>query len=164
MTQNFSSPMANFYRGQMNGISNPMNFMPSYQMPQFQNPIFQQPQQQTQQTGFPCRPVTSIEEARGAIIDASAPYVFTNLGNNEIYTKCVLSDGTAKLNRYILAPEQQPQQQPQNDIEQLKAQIIAHNEAIIKLNDEILAIKGGAKNDELTTTNGKSISNTKNSK
>ena len=178
MMNNSSSPMANFYRNQMSNISSPMGYVPQYQTPM---PQYQQPAQQNTQplnTNFPCRPVTSIEEARAAIIDASAPYVFTNLGNNEIYTKCLLSDNTAKLTRYVLAPEHQVQQtqtqqiepaQNNQDIEQMKAQIIALNDEIIKLNNEIVTLKqGGLKNDEQSTandtaTNGKSSSKSKNS-
>lgn len=163
MQNNFSSPMANYYRNQMNGISSPMSYTPQYTQT-----LPQMTQQTTTSNNFPCRPVTSIEEARAAIIDnAYVPYVFTNFGSNEIYTKHILNDGTAKLNKYILAPETQPitpvsQEVPSFDIEQMKSQIENLNVQVIQLNQEIVSLKQGGKKEDAESN--KSSSNTKSSK
>ena len=48
-----------------------------------------------------CRPVSSKEEARAFQIDLDGSlWVFTDLGNNKIYTKKVNNDGTATFNTY----------------------------------------------------------------
>lgn len=73
------------------------------------NPVFtQNPQSQVQMTQQPqnflkCRAVTSIDEAKAAMIDLDGSiFVFTDFGNKHIYTKQINLDGTATLNTYTL--------------------------------------------------------------
>lgn len=51
------------------------------------------------------RPVTSIEEVKGSVIDfdGSVSY-FPDLGNKKIYTKQINTDGTSTINMYELKP------------------------------------------------------------
>lgn len=57
-----------------------------------------------------CRAVTSQEEARAAMIDLDGSVsVFTDFGNNKIYTKQIKLDGTAELKTYELVKESAPQ-------------------------------------------------------
>ena len=81
-----------------NPMNNPIN-----------NPVFtQNPQSQVQMTQQPqnflkCRAVTSIDEAKAAMIDLDGSiFVFTDFGNKHIYTKQINLDGTATLNTYTL--------------------------------------------------------------
>lgn len=73
-----------------------------YQMEQ-QYPQLAQYQggQQQYQQQFKCRPVTSIDEAKAAMIDLDGtPNVFTNLATGQIYVKYTNLDGTASLDVY----------------------------------------------------------------
>lgn len=56
------------------------------------------------------RPVLSIEEARAAQIDLDGSlHIFTDIGNQKIYTKQLNNDGTASLRVYALVePDQTP--------------------------------------------------------
>lgn len=67
-----------------------------YQMEQ-QYPQFSQNNIQQ----FKCRPVTSIDEAKAAMIDLDGtPSVFTNFANGKIYVKYTNLDGTAAFDVY----------------------------------------------------------------
>jgi len=56
-----------------------------------------------------CRPVSSKEEARAYQIDLDGSlWVFTDLGNNKIYTKQVNNDGTATFKTYDLVKDENP--------------------------------------------------------
>ena len=103
-------------------MANPV-YNPYYQqaLPQFNQPI-QQPQydpyivqgypQQLQtnsnrtapmQNFVKCRAVTSIDEAKAAMIDLDGSvHVFTDLNHNCIYTKQITLDGSAAFNIYKL--------------------------------------------------------------
>ena len=60
---------------------------------------------------FKCRPVSSEEEARACQIDLDGSlWIFTNLGNNKIYTKRVDENGLSDFNTYVLAPKKQSEQ------------------------------------------------------
>lgn len=53
-----------------------------------------------------CRPVASREEARAFQIDLDGSlWVFTDVGNNKIYTKQISNDGTAVFKTYTLSQE-----------------------------------------------------------
>jgi hypothetical protein len=53
--------------------------------------------------GLKGRPVASVEEARGSIIDFDGSiFYFPDLANKRIYTKQINIDGTASLNVYEL--------------------------------------------------------------
>lgn len=168
MTQNYFNPSTQFYNDRMRAIAG------NYNNP-YPQQYFNQSVQQPSTNQMPCRPVTSLEEARAAIIDNPlVAHVFTNFGNNEIYTKHILNDGTAKLNVFKLVNEQSQtndnknvmtgQETPpmmSNEIEQMKTKINELNSQIIQLNEEIVNLKkGGKSNDEPS----KSSSNTKNGK
>lgn len=138
-----NNPANQFYNNRMREVSNPY---PYYQQ--------QQPQQVS-------RPVTSIEEARAAIIDNPInTYIFTNFANNEIYSKYILNDGTARLDTYVKV--NQPQQtvitshKDNTDIDLLKSQIKDMEMKVIELTKEIETLKGEKKDDELNANSTKS--------
>lgn len=82
------------------------------QYPQFaqQPPIGQGFQQQPMY--MKCRAVTSIDEAKAAMIDLDGSlHVFTDVPHKRIYTKQINLDGTASLNVYTL---EEPSSTPQN--------------------------------------------------
>ena len=74
----------------------------AYQMQQpyqINRPIYQQ----APTLGLKGRPVASIEEVRGSIIDFDgSTFYFPDLANKKIYTKQINMDGTATLNVYEL--------------------------------------------------------------
>lgn len=93
-----------------------------------------------------CRAVTSIDEAKAAMIDLDGSMtIFTDLGHNKIYTKQINLDGTATLNSYVLETEPQ-----KPDLE----------ERFKKIEGAILALKGEIENVKSYTN----ISNDKSSK
>ena len=56
-----------------------------------------------------CRPVSSRDEAMAYQIDLDGSlWVFTDIGNNKIYTKQVNNDGTATFKTYILTEDEAP--------------------------------------------------------
>ena len=56
-----------------------------------------------------CRPVSSKEEARACQIDLDGSlWVFTDLGNNKIYTKQINNDGTATFKTYTFSEDENP--------------------------------------------------------
>ena len=59
-----------------------------------------------------CRPVASKEEASAYQIDLDGSlWVFTDVGNEKIYTKQVNNDGTASFKTYVLTKDQKPHDQ-----------------------------------------------------
>lgn len=57
-----------------------------------------------------CRPVASKEEARACQIDLDGSlWVFTDVGNNKIYTKQINNDGTATFKTYVFTEEKENQ-------------------------------------------------------
>lgn len=75
----------------------------NYQQPyQTNRPVYQQAMQ-TPYMGLKGRPVASVEEARGSIIDFDGSiFFFPDLANKKIYTKQINPDGTATLCVYEL--------------------------------------------------------------
>lgn len=75
-----------------------------FQQPQFNSYQSQpQPQQQLQQAAVKVRAVTSLEEARSAMIEFDGCLnIFTDIANGKIYTKQINLDGNAVLNVYKL--------------------------------------------------------------
>ena len=56
-----------------------------------------------------CRPVASKEQARAAQIDLDGSlWVFTDVGNQRIYTKQINYDGTATFKTYVLTVDENP--------------------------------------------------------
>lgn len=56
-----------------------------------------------------CRPVSSKEEARASQIDLDGSlWVFTDIGNEKIYTKQINNDGTASFKVYALVEDKIP--------------------------------------------------------
>lgn len=59
-----------------------------------------------------CRPVASKEEASAYQIDLDGSlWVFTDVGNEKIYTKQVNNDGTASFKTYVLTKDEKPHDQ-----------------------------------------------------
>lgn len=139
--QNFYSPNQ-FYMDRMRGATN--NGLNQQYNP-YPNPLVQQ-SQQAQQNMMPCRPVTSAEEARAALIDAFSPHIFTNFAGNEIYAKYIQNDGTAKFRIFkeiadpIVGAPQTPQSNP---IDDMKKEIDNLYTQIEQLNAEITSLKKG---------------------
>lgn len=89
---------------------NPMeayNGAPIYQMQPIQMGYNMPPMMPPQcQNCLKGRPVTSIEEARAAQIDLDGSlHIFTDIGNNKIYTKQLNIDGTTSFNTFSLVEE-----------------------------------------------------------
>lgn len=56
-----------------------------------------------------CRPVSSREEARAFQIDLDGSlWVFTDIGNDKIYTKQINNDGTASFKTYSFTEDENP--------------------------------------------------------
>lgn len=56
-----------------------------------------------------CRPVASKEEARAFQIDLDGSlWVFTDVGNEKIYTKQINTDGTAVFKTYSFVEDEEP--------------------------------------------------------
>ena len=56
-----------------------------------------------------CRPVSSKEEARAMQIDLDGSlWVFTDIGNQKIYTKQINNDGTATFKTYVFTEDENP--------------------------------------------------------
>lgn len=69
----------------------------------FQNPQMMQNQVQPMNNILKGRAVTSIDEAKAAMIDLDGSvFVFPDMANKKIYTKQINLDGTASLNVYSL--------------------------------------------------------------
>lgn len=161
--QNYSSPMAGFYRNQMNNIAGGYNYMPQYQNTSQITP-------QTPLNQYPCRAVSNIKEVEALILDnPSVPHVFTNFSNNEIYVKYIdNATGSAKVIPFV-PKEIQPQQEvTTSNYENIKSELETKfqekfeslNMQIIQLNKEIVALKMG----EVEDDKSKSNSNVKNGK
>ena len=61
-----------------------------------------------------CRPVSSKEQARAMQIDLDGSlWVFTDIGNQKIYTKQINNDGTATFRTYKLAEDENPYVTPE---------------------------------------------------
>lgn len=62
---------------------------------------------QMQSQYLKCRPVSSKDEARAFQIDLDGSlWVFTDVGNNHIYTKQINNDGTASFKTYALEKDE----------------------------------------------------------
>lgn len=108
---------------QMNPM-NPINNAYGYQ-PQFQQ------QYQPRQRLMKCYPVTSIEEARAAMVDVDGSVtVFPDIANGKIYTKAVDLNGMAVLQTYELKINVQPQVTTDQRIDQLEAVVNSLKEEI----------------------------------
>lgn len=95
----YASPMGNPSAMQMQRLA-----QMEQQYPQFaQQPMGQNFTQQQAPIYMKCRAVTSIDEAKAAMIDLDGSlHVFTDIPHRKIYTKQINLDGTASLNIYSL--------------------------------------------------------------
>lgn len=95
----YASPMNNPSAMQMQRLA-----QMEQQYPQFaQQPMGQGFAQQQAPVYMKCRAVTSIDEAKAAMIDLDGSlHVFTDIPHKKIYTKQINLDGTASLNVYSL--------------------------------------------------------------
>lgn len=95
----YANPMSNPSAMQMQRLA-----QMEQQYPQFaQQPIGQGITQQQAPVYIKCRAVTSIDEAKAAMIDLDGSlHVFTDIPHRKIYTKQINLDGTASLNIYSL--------------------------------------------------------------
>ena len=132
--QNYTNPMAGFYRNQMNNIANGYGYIPQY--PNAQQNITQTPLNQ-----FPCRAVSNIKEVEALILDnPSVPHVFTNFSNNEIYVKYIdNATGAAKVIPFV--PKKEEVKQQNMDIN-INSRIDNLEPNMQILNNEIKELKG----------------------
>ena len=111
-----------------------------------QYPQFAQGQPQQQPGWMKCRAVTSMDEAKAAMIDLDGSLnVFTNVANGEIYTKQVGMDGLAVFNTYrrVDQPQQTtPQQQGVPTPSETGVQRTEFVQAINALQMQINALQG----------------------
>lgn len=90
-----------------------------------------QQQYQPRQRLLKCYPVTSIDEARAAMVDVDGSVtVFTDLANGKIYTKAVDLNGMAILQTYELVTNVQPQATAEQRIEHLESMVKSLKEEI----------------------------------
>lgn len=103
----YASPMGNPSTMQMQRLA-----QMEQQYPQFaQQPMGQNFTQQQAPVYMKCRAVTSIDEAKAAMIDLDGSlHVFTDIPHRKIYTKQINLDGTASLNIYSLEETPTPVQ------------------------------------------------------
>ena len=103
----YANPMSNPSAMQMQRLA-----QMEQQYPQFaQQPIGQGITQQQAPIYMKCRAVTSIDEAKAAMIDLDGSlHVFTDIPHRKIYTKQINLDGTASLNIYSLEETPTPVQ------------------------------------------------------
>lgn len=103
----YASPMGNPSAMQMQRLA-----QMEQQYPQFaQQPMGQNFTQQQAPIYMKCRAVTSIDEAKAAMIDLDGSlHVFTDIPHRKIYTKQINLDGTASLNIYSLEETPTPVQ------------------------------------------------------
>ena len=103
----YASPMGNPSAMQMQRLA-----QMEQQYPQFaQQPMGQNFTQQQAPVYMKCRAVTSIDEAKAAMIDLDGSlHVFTDIPHRKIYTKQINLDGTASLNIYSLEETPTPVQ------------------------------------------------------
>ena len=112
--QNGRNPYVNQYGGVP--LNNPM-YGNNYGMNQFQ---LNQQQSQTSNNNsnqyLKCRPVSSREEAKAAQIDLDGSlWVFTDVGNERIYTKQINPNGTASFVTYQRVEDESPQYLASNE-------------------------------------------------
>lgn len=95
----YANPMSNPSAMQMQRLA-----QMEQQYPQFaQQPMGQGITQPQAPVYIKCRAVTSIDEAKAAMIDLDGSLnVFTDIPHRKIYTKQINLDGTASLNTYSL--------------------------------------------------------------
>ena len=95
----YANPMSNPSAMQMQRLA-----QMEQQYPQFaQQSMGQGITQQQAPVYIKCRAVTSIDEAKAAMIDLDGSlHVFTDIPHRKIYTKQINLDGTASLNTYSL--------------------------------------------------------------
>ena len=95
----YANPMSNPSAMQMQRLA-----QMEQQYPQFaQQPMGQGITQQQAPVYIKCRAVTSIDEAKAAMIDLDGSlHVFTDIPHRKIYTKQINLDGTASMNIYSL--------------------------------------------------------------
>ena len=95
----YANPMSNPSAMQMQRLA-----QMEQQYPQFaQQPMGQGITQQQAPVYIKCRAVTSIDEAKAAMIDLDGSLnVFTDIPHRKIYTKQINLDGTASMNIYSL--------------------------------------------------------------
>ena len=81
-----------------------------YGVNNYSNILTKQPYQNFQQNQFlKCRPVSSKQEAMASQIDLDGSlWVFTDVGNDKIYTKQINNDGTASFRTYAYDKNDNP--------------------------------------------------------
>lgn len=104
MYYNYQNNVPNYNQNRLNQLQQQYNQYQQIADNNFRNnQMPQQVQSPQQQSLLKGRAVTSIEEARSAIIDFDGNVnVFLDIANRKIYTKQINLDGTATLNTYKL--------------------------------------------------------------
>lgn len=117
--------------------------MYNYPMQQRLNYLEQQYPQFSPQPMLKGRPVSSIDEAKAAMIDLDGtPYYFVDTANNAIYSKQINLDGTASLSIYKKVEDKD---QPKPDIPVTRAEFEAE---IFNLKSQLNQLLEGIENDK----------------
>lgn len=97
------------------------------------------------------RPVSSIEEVKGALVDfdGSISY-FPDMANNRIFTKQIGLNGQSAIQMYQLT--ELPVAQPQQDVTKNFVTQTEFNDAIKTLTAQLNNIKQGGSNDNVSDT------------
>ncbi len=112
--QNGRNPYVNQYGGVP--LNNPI-YGNNYGMNQFQSTQQQQQMSNNNSNQYlKCRPVSSKEEAKAAQIDLDGSlWVFTDVGNERIYTKQINANGAATFKTYRFVEDETPQYLASNE-------------------------------------------------
>lgn len=137
--------MANYppytYQPQQMGYQQPMQpqMQPVYQ--QYQIPV--QPVQQAQETQFFCRPVASVEEARGIPVDFSGkPMLLPHLSAGRIYVKALDTATGSAIFREFRMVEPEPETPVQPSVAFAPMSVVDElKQTISALQDEVRQLK-----------------------
>ena len=94
-----------------------------------------------------CRPVASKEQAKAAQIDLDGSlWVFTDVGNQKIYTKQINNDGTATFKIYTLTADENPYTSSEYITKDEFNKVIQNLMAVIQVNKNTQSAKSNNEN------------------
>lgn len=151
---NYNMPDGNYWRNNVGNMAKGLNYTYPYNNVALNG--LQQPL-----NALPCKAVTSIDEAKGQILENPlVPNIFTNLSNKEIYVKYIDNEtGSAKVIKFV---EEQAKKEEIKTEDTLKDRIDNLEENYKMMHRELIKLKGIE--DEQHDESSKSSSKAKNVK
>lgn len=129
-----------------------MNPLNGINMNTYGNMYGYQPQYQPRQRLMKCFPVTSIEEAKAAMIDVDGSVtVFPDIANGKIYTKAVDLNGLAVMQVYELAVNQEPHFSTEQRMDNLEAIVNGLREDLENVKQSNAAVNRAASKKQKST-------------